>query len=64
MKRAIVLFRKSEFYPKPVLCGVWEYEEHELRAAEDRIAQWKNEFLSKLPEFKNAEFTADYTDIF
>lgn len=63
MKRAIVLYRKSKFYPDPVLCGVFAYEENYTSAAQQRIDFWKQDFLTRFPEFKDAEFTQEYTDI-
>lgn len=62
-KRAIVLSRKSKFYPEPVLCGVFQYEDGSASSAEQRIEYWKDNFLRKFPEFKDAEFTQEYTDI-
>lgn len=63
MKGAIVLRRKSTFYPTPVLCAVFEYEVPWTTPAEQVIQTWISEFLRKFPEFKDTEFSQEYTDL-
>lgn len=61
MKQTAVLFRKSEFYPDPVICAVFNYS-NSLDTYQE-IDRWKIRFVKKFPEFNNAEFTVEWVDV-
>lgn len=67
MQRVIILHRKSNYHPDPVLCGVFLYELGGQGDAENRIVKWKQNFLYNFPEFNSMEadtvFEQTYTDI-
>lgn len=63
MKRAVVLSRKSEFYPLPVICGVFPIDEGRPLESQSRIERWKEEFMGRFPEFRQSTFIEEYTEI-
>jgi hypothetical protein len=62
-KHALVYFRKSSFHPEPVVCCVIPVPDGAWSMAKDRAERWKEQFLRKFPEFKNADFYTEETEI-
>lgn len=62
-KKALVYFRKSEFHPDPVICCVIPVVDGAWTVAQERADRWKDQFLRKFPEFKDAEFYTEETEI-
>lgn len=60
--RALAMYRESKLFTGRVLCGVF------LRAGDDveykdQVAKWQLAFVSKFPEFLDATFTVQETEI-
>lgn len=63
MKKVLVLFRKSKFYPDPVICGVIEIVDGSYIEAFRKRDAWVHNFTQKFPEFKDANFTHEEVEV-
>ena len=61
-RQALALFRKSSFHHEPVICCVIPVPDS-WSEAKGRADRWQVDFLRKFPEFKNAEFYTEETEI-
>lgn len=60
--RAQIMYRESKMFPGRVVCGVF------LRVGDDveykdQISKWQPAFIAKFPEFQDATFTVQETEI-
>lgn len=60
--RALAMYRESKLFEGRVLCGVF------LRVGDDveykdQISKWQLAFIAKFPEFQDATFTVQVTEI-
>ena len=62
MNQVAILHRKSKHYPEKVVCGVFKYAD--VNITERAMDQWKVVFVWKFPEFRDAEFTVEWTEFF
>lgn len=61
--QALALFRKSDFHPTPVLCCIIPVHEENWSNAISRAERWKVDFVKKFPEFSQAYFFSEETEI-
>lgn len=57
--RVTILYRRSKFYPDPVVCGVFSGPD-QLR----QISGWIEDFLVRFPEFGSATFDQVGADLY
>jgi hypothetical protein len=62
VKEAAILYRKSKHWPDKIACGIFVYVDYDTTYMV--IERWKAEFVEKFPEFRDAEFTVDWTESF
>lgn len=63
-KECLVMFRRSDFHPQPVICCVVPIPDGSCWAvAKERALRWKDEFQRKFPEFKQSEFYTEEAEL-
>lgn len=60
--RAYIMTRESKHFDGPVVCGVF------LRVGDDveykeQVSKWQTSFIKEFPEFRDAHFTLEETEI-
>jgi len=63
MKKVLILFRKSKFYPDPVICGVIEIIDGSYIEAFQKRDAWIRDFTQKFPEFKDTTFSTEEVEV-
>jgi len=63
MKKVLILYRKSKFYPDPVVCCAIEVIDGSYVDAMRQRDAWVHNFTQKFPEFKDATFSTEETEV-